>query len=180
MTGDFLPLQLVYQGKTTRCLPQVNFPDDWHITYSENHWCNEKTMKDYVHKVILPYIVKKRKELKLSLNHPALLIFDNFKAQCTSDILRSLDENNINVVLVPPNCVNKAAKEYLRRQFQSWYAQEVCSQLKGEKEKAPVDLRLTIVKPLGARWIIDMYGYLKSNPDIIRNGFKDIMDKLDL
>ena len=190
MTGDFLPLQLVYQGKTTRCLPQVNFPDDWHITYSENHWCNEKTMKDYVHKVILPYIVKKRKELKLSLDHPALLIFDNFKAQCTSDILRSLDENNINVVLVPPNCtdrlqplditVNKAAKEYLRRQFQSWYAQEVCSQLKGEKEKAPVDLRLTIVKPLGARWIIDMYGYLESNPDIIRNGFKDIKDKLDL
>ena len=80
-------------------------------------------MKDYVHKVILPHIVKKRKELKLSLDHPALLIFDNFKAQCTSDILRSLDENNINVVLVPPNCtdrlqpldisVNKAAKEYL-------------------------------------------------------------------
>ena len=56
----------------------------------------------------------------------------------------------------------------------------MCGQLKGEKEKAPVDLRLTIVKPLGARWIIDMYGYLKSNPDIIRNGFKDIKDKLDL
>ena len=80
-------------------------------------------MKDYVHKVILPYIVKKRKELKLLLDHPTLLIFDNFKAQCNSDILRSLDENNINVVLVPPNCtdqlqpldiiVNKAAKEYL-------------------------------------------------------------------
>ena len=55
----------------------------------------------------------------------------------------------INVVLIPPNCtdrlqpldisVNKAAKEYLLRQFQSWYTQEVCAQLKGEKEKAPVD-----------------------------------------
>ena len=194
MTGNFLPLQLVYQGKTTRCLPQVNFPEDWHISYSENHWCNERTMKDYVHKVILPYIANKTKELKLSLDHPALLIFDNFKAQCTSDLLQTLDKNNINVVLIPPNCtdrlqpldisVNKAAKEYLRQQFQSWYAQEVCAQLKGEKEKAPVDLRLSIrlsiVKPLGARWIIDMHGYFKSKPDIVCNGFKDIKAKLDL
>ena len=31
MTGNFLPLQLVYQGKTTHCLLQVNFPEDWHI-----------------------------------------------------------------------------------------------------------------------------------------------------
>ena len=23
LTGDFLPLQLIYQGKTTKCLPQV-------------------------------------------------------------------------------------------------------------------------------------------------------------
>ena len=85
----------MFQGKTTRCLPQVSFPEDWHITYFENHWCNERTMKDYVHKVILPYIANKRKELKLSLDHPALLIFDNFKAQCTSDLLQTHDENNI-------------------------------------------------------------------------------------
>ena len=88
MAGNFLPLQLVYQGKTTRCLLQINFPEDWLITYSENYrCCNERTMKDYFHKVILPYIANKRKELKLSLDHPTLLIFDNFKAQCTSDLL---------------------------------------------------------------------------------------------
>ena len=36
----------------------------------------------------------------------------------------------------------------------------------------PVDLRLSIVKPLGARWIVKVYDYMKSNPEIIRNGFK--------
>jgi len=25
MNGDFLPIQLVYEGKTARCIPQVNF-----------------------------------------------------------------------------------------------------------------------------------------------------------
>ena len=28
MAGDFLPPQLIYQGKTTRCLPKFNFPSD--------------------------------------------------------------------------------------------------------------------------------------------------------
>ena len=33
MSGDFLPPQLVYQGKTTKCLPSFQFPSDWSITY---------------------------------------------------------------------------------------------------------------------------------------------------
>lgn len=30
--GDFLPLQLIYKGKTPRCHPRYNFPADWNIT----------------------------------------------------------------------------------------------------------------------------------------------------
>ena len=56
-------------------------------------------MKDYVEKIILPYIKHKRKSLKLPDDYPALLIFDNFKAQCSSDILTLLDDNYINVTL---------------------------------------------------------------------------------
>jgi len=91
MEGDFLPPQLVYKGKTPRCLPQVNFPDGWHVTYSSTHWCNESTMQDYVDEIILPYINKKRKEIKLPSNHPALLLFDNFKAQCIETLLTHID-----------------------------------------------------------------------------------------
>ena len=98
-TGDFLPPQLVYQGKTERCLPQFQFPSDWNITFSPNHWSNELTMKEYFEQIILPYINKKREDLKLVKNHPALLIFDNFKAQCTKDLLTFLDDKNIHVVL---------------------------------------------------------------------------------
>ena len=96
--------------------------------------------------------------MKLVENHPALLIFDNFKAQCTKDLLTFLDDNNIHVVLIPAKCtdklqpldfsVNKASKDFLRSKFQNWYAQEV------------VDLRLSVVKPLGARWMISLYDYI--------------------
>ena len=34
MAGDLLPPQLVYQGKTSKCLPSINFPSDWHITFT--------------------------------------------------------------------------------------------------------------------------------------------------
>ena len=32
MAGDFLPPQLIYQGKTERCQPHYSFLDDWHAT----------------------------------------------------------------------------------------------------------------------------------------------------
>ena len=37
MLGEFLPVQLIYQGKTDSCHPKFSFPPDWHITHSPNH-----------------------------------------------------------------------------------------------------------------------------------------------
>ena len=78
MDGHFLPPQLIYKGKTPKSLPSVEFPSDWHVTFTQNHWSNENTMADYLEKVLFPYIEKKRRELKLDLNYPALVIFDRF------------------------------------------------------------------------------------------------------
>ena len=64
-------------------------------------------MKEYLEQIILPYINRKCKDLLLVENHPALLIFDNFKAQCTNDLLKFLDDKNIHVVLIPANCTDK-------------------------------------------------------------------------
>ena len=35
MAGDYLPIQLVYKGKTPHYLPNVeSVPEGWHLTYS--------------------------------------------------------------------------------------------------------------------------------------------------
>ena len=34
---DFLPFQIIYQGTPPRCLPNYDFPRNWHITNSVNH-----------------------------------------------------------------------------------------------------------------------------------------------
>ena len=139
MAGDFLPVQLLYQGKTTRSLPHFQFPENWHVTSTPNHWANEDTTKLYIEKIIFPYLRKKREEMKLSSEHPTILRFDNFKAQCTETILKYLDSNNVNVVLILLNCtnwlqlldlsVNRSVKEFLHNEFPEWCAQQVCTQL---------------------------------------------------
>ena len=139
MAGDFLCPQIIYSGKTSRCLPTVTFPKGWHVTYTENHWANEKTTEDYINLLLLPYIKQKRSDLSLQPEQPALVIFDRFKGQCTEKILKLFDENNIRFAIVPAKCtdrlqpldvsVNKSAKEYLRQQFHQWYSDQVCRQL---------------------------------------------------
>ena len=187
LAGDFLPLQLIYQGKTAASLPQFNFPSNWHVTCTPNHWSNNDKMIEYVTKIIIPYIECKRRELKLSDDYPALAIFDVFRGQQTDQISSLLEENNIYVVNIPPNCtdrlqpmdlsVNKSAKDFMRAKFSEWYALAVQKQLdSGAEEVTPVDLRLSIMKPLGARWLLSLYDYLKNNRSIIKNGFKDITD----
>ncbi len=65
MAGDFLYPQIIYAGKTSRCLPLAPFPKGWHVTYTENHWANEKTTEDYINQILLPYIKRKRTDLSL-------------------------------------------------------------------------------------------------------------------
>ena len=106
-----------------------------------------------------------------------------FKAQCTSNILSLLDDHNIRFVVVPSHCtgrlqpldvsVNKAVKDSLQRSFQEWYSTEVRKQLdKGIPQ--PVDLSMSVVKPLGAMQLMNVfeYMYIKSNTSLIVNGFK--------
>ena len=144
-------------------IPKVNFPADWDVTFTNNHWSNELVMMDYV---LFPYITQKRQLLKLDPLHPTLVIFDRFRGQCTDQFLSLLNANNVYILIVPANCtdrlqpldisVNKAAKEFLRRQFQDWYASKICNQVRQHQMQEcstiqPVDLSLAVVKPLGAR-----------------------------
>ena len=101
LSGNFLPIQLVYKGTTQKCLPKnVSFPKNWHITCSANHWSNETTMIAHLNHIIIPYINTKCKELSLDQGCPALAIFDVFKGQCTENVFRLLEENNILYVIM--------------------------------------------------------------------------------
>lgn len=193
LAGKFLPMQLIYQGTTTKCHPKgVEFPADWLISHSANHWANETTTIAYIHDIIIPYVKKEREACGLSSDHCALVLFDVFKGQCTAQVLKLLDDNHILYVTVPSNCtdrlqpldvsINKPAKDFLRSKFQEWYGLEICRQLEsGVTEE--VDLRMSTMKPVTAQWMIELHSYIAARPTIIINGFrhtgiKDCIDQL--
>ena len=96
LSGDFLPIQLIYQGKTKRCHPDYPFPPDWHITHTPTHWLNEETMLAYIDKIIVPYALRMKKELGVPDNHHALMIYDEFRGQITADVVAKLTQGHYN------------------------------------------------------------------------------------
>ena len=91
LSGNLLSFQLIYQGKTAGSLPKVDFPKEWHITATENHWSNEEKTKEYIQLIITPYIEMKPRELDLPTTFPTLVLFDAFKGQTTESAYKLLE-----------------------------------------------------------------------------------------
>ena len=200
MVGDFLPVQLVYQGRTNRCHPRYKFPSEWHISHSPKHWSTEETMLQYMEIIIHPYVESVR--CTLSCDSPAVVIMDNFRAQVTQKVYELLDSHNIHTCVLPPNttdrlqpldiAVNKPAKDFLRRRFDEWYAQQVMLQLEGKSDEEievfnlhPIDLSMARMKEVSADWLVQMPDYIGQNPSFLVNGFIKVgitgaLDGLDL
>ena len=186
MSGKLLLFQVIYTGTTDKCLPKdCRVPKDWHMTYSHNHWSNETKMLEYLQLIVITYVQRTRKELNLSKDYPALAIYDVFKGQCTDAVSDILLHNNIHVVKVPPNCmdrlhpmdlsINKAVKDFMRSRFIEWYSTKVMERLSSSSTEDPIvsiELKLTTMKPLITKWMVQLFDYLSSNPSLITNGFK--------
>lgn len=118
-------------------------------------------MLEYVEAIIVPCIQRVREDLKLGPEQAALAIFDHFKGKMTDPVMRCLEKHNICHVLIPASCtaqlqpmdvsVNRAAKAFLEREFQEWYANEVMDQLKTSDELIPINLSGVEMKHLGAK-----------------------------
>ena len=61
--------------------------------------------------------------------------------------------------------VNREAKKFMKDQFTSWYSAQIQSQLDSGVvlDDVDVDLRLSVLKPIHATWIVSMYNHLSSS-----------------
>ena len=60
--------------------------------------------------------------------------------------------------------VNGEAKHFIKERFTKWYAEEVQTQMESgvQTEEIMVDLRLTVIKPLHASWLTELFNHLSS------------------
>ena len=192
--GDFLPMQLIYGGKTKKCLPLFKFPEKFSLNYSETHYSNEKEACKFIEEILKPYIKQVIERDNLPIDQTALVIMDVFKGQVTPMVLDLYKESNIVVVLVPANMtnhlqpldltVNGYVKRFMREKFNSWYSSQLRWQLDEGKHLQDIDvpLRLSILKPFHAEWLVDCYNHMTTTAgrNIILSGWKSagIMEAL--
>ena len=195
MTEKFLPLQLIYQGTNDPFLPKgVEFPDDWDVTYTANHRSNESKPIQHLQMVVFPYVKKRKVELKLSEYQKAMLIFDVFKGQVTDKVTKFIEENKCVIVYVPNNMtdqfqpldlnVNGHAKQFPKKKFECWYAKQVTKQIDRGSSVYDVNVlfKLSIIKPIYAKWLIGPDDHLNSTSDTTIKGFAmaGIKDALEM
>lgn len=183
--NKFLPMQLIYKGKTKQSLPKVDFPDGFSLSANKTHYSNEGEALKFINEIVLPYVQKERGKLGCE-NQKALLIFDVFRGQTTDKILNVLKDNHLLVTKVPANMthlfqpldltVNKAAKDYTRDKFSDWFTRQINTGLENgqELDDIEVDYRLSVLKPLHAKWLISFYNHMTTTKgqEVISNGWK--------
>ena len=107
MTRKFRPIQLIYEGKTPRCIPRFDFPADFNVTFSDNHWSNTEKSIELLEKIIFPYLKQAKASLKYPKEQMSLIIIDTFKGQDKDVILDLCEKHMCKVVIAPHNLTNK-------------------------------------------------------------------------
>ena len=74
ISGELLPMQLIYTGTTDLCHPKVTFPSEFYIMHLHNHWSNKELVISLFKKIVILFIRKKRGALILVEDSKALLI----------------------------------------------------------------------------------------------------------
>ena len=144
LSGNLLPPQVLYTGKTPQCHPKISFPEGRDIWHSPNHWSNEQIMLHYVDNVLTPYLTDTRAQLGLLPDQIALIICDVFAAHRCESLLEKLAAIHVKVVYIPAGCkgdlqpldvtVNQVYRVELRHRFTQWYAGEIEKSLREGKE----------------------------------------------
>jgi len=184
MSGNLLPTQLIYAGKTNKCHPNINFPAAWNITHTDSHWSTEKSMLEYVDKVLQPYFSNQRRLLGLQEDHRGLLVLDVFAAHRGELFLQALDRIGVSVRFVPASCtsdlqpldvaVNDVIKKKLKSKFSEFYAKKVQVALtNGENiENVKIDLSTSNMKIVNARWLVSVMIDISHQHDLIKSAFQ--------
>ena len=180
--GEFLPMQLIYGGKTSQSLPRFEFPGSFLLSANPKHFSNTDESLKCLKEIIKPYVKKQRELLKCSVDQKALVIMDVFTGQMTTAVLDAFKEADICIVNMTKYyqpldlTVNGYAKRYLKRKFIEWYSGQVKFQLDKNIsiEDIQVGLQLTKLKPIHAGWLVEFYNHMTTTKgkDIIDGGWK--------
>ena len=170
--GKFLLPQMVFQGKTSRCLPALTIRSPleekgWHFTHSHNHWSNQLTMKDLISQIISPYIKSVILDQGLWQSQKAVVILDCWKVHRSTEFLGYLKQDHPNLIplFIPAGCtsklqvidlvVNGHLRSIMKQCACRFLSAQASTQMNSEVEAENVkfDLKLSTLKPKLVEWL---------------------------
>jgi hypothetical protein len=196
MSGEMLPMQLIFTGKTEKCLP-AHTPESIaagvHLTHSLNHWSNQQTMQQYISEVIVPY--GKQQAVAHGLHDPhIILVLDVWAVHKSVEFRTYLRKHpNIHLCFVPPNCTSKLQvadvvlqrpfKHGIHSRFNEWAAETLRVQYsEGAFTGLNAHLKMRFIKPNILKWAVESWQKLKEGSLYIQSGWKmcvtDLFDPL--
>jgi hypothetical protein len=205
--GVLLPPQLIWSGLTERSIPKAQWPDDWLNCFSGpsskqnkkgTKWQNEKTMKEYVEGILLPYVKKVRarngfeEESNIySKKKRAAFVSDHHWSHMLESIKIICLDNDIDCYFVPEKAtdlfsildiaVNAPYKSKLKKKFSKIVTRDVLEQIqKGiHPLNAKIDIRASRLKPLSGAMIIETWNEMSINAqEIVANGYKKLQKNI--
>ena len=185
LSWKFLPIQLIYDGKTKQSLPRFKFPESFSLSANPKSFSNKAESLKVIKEIILPYVKQQLQELEKP-DQAAILIMDVFRDQITEEAVSMLRTNSIWLVKVANNMthllqllnlpVNGLCKSFMKGMFADWYRKQAKEPLSHGKKAEDMEIKfyLTLIKPLHAKWLMELYNHITSEKgsEIIINGLK--------
>lgn len=194
LDGDLLPLQVIFQGKTERSLPPRTpelIASRAHVTFSDNHWSNQTTMKEYIEKVLVPYAERCIMRYELNSDANIILVLDVWSVHKSEEFRLFLRSKypRIHLVYIPPNCTSKLQvadvvlqrpfKHVITQQFNQWAGANIAEQIADDKVVGLNNaLKMSNIKPLALQWCIDSWKALKDRKELISQGWHKCVTSL--
>ena len=187
--GNLLPFQLVFTGTTDRSLPPRNegrqMCEDvgWHLTYSNNHWSNLTTCKQFVEQILQPYRRKQVQEMGLDEETKLIWLLDCWSVHISKDFISwlKISHPQILLIFIPANCTSvfqpadvilqRPFKHGFRQQFDNYTSENIGKQI-DEKELQDVELntKMSVLKPLLCSWLYQAWQHINKT-DMIKRGW---------
>jgi hypothetical protein len=187
LDGDLLPLQLIFQGKTSACHPPAT-PESVEakvlVTHSENHWSNQETMQQWVRELLIPYAERQMLAHTLPADSKICLVLDVWAVHKSEEFRKFLRMHfpQVHLVYVPANCTSELQvadvvlqrpfKHGLRQRFNTWAAELLREQVQsGDLIGLSPYLKMSVIKPLLLSWVVKSWKKMKEGRDYIKFGW---------
>ena len=186
--GTLLPFQVIFIGKTDRCLPKSQSKRNclnhgFHFNLTKNHWSNLKTCKEFVKCILIPYFEDIVGKMSLPKSQKMIWLIDCWSVQKWEAFLLWMKKEYpwICIFFILANCTSKLQPTDVILQrplkcgftncFKQWSTSSIQKQIEDQVSNIQLDLRISTLREELCTWLLKTWRSLGSQKVMIVKGW---------